>query len=293
MPVVSQFVLKPTFPLDEAEIERRSFWRKASHPISWGLLGLCLAGGIMLQSGIWPVVGLLTGGIFGVQWFWKNRGGEVVAEVIQEMVAESNLAQDYKLSGIIQSYRRRGLYHYAAALGKFLLLKQHIEKRLHTGREGQPVTPTIEQVEKLVDHVCGAVCREFHKAASLDGELAEVLTSRDKSKLERLQQDRSEVLEAIMHAYEALYESLASILDLEAAREANAPDLKEQTRQHLDQPDLNDVVEKLREESRLARRVRERLAISEAGRDEPDYGVFTSEGGGDSFDAAEQEIVSQ
>ena len=225
MPAISQIVLKPTFPLDEAEINRRSFWRKVEHPVSWGTLLLCLAGGIALQSGLWPVVLLLTGGIFGVQWFWKHRSREVLAKVIEGMIAESNRAQDQKLSGIVNSYRARGLYHYATALGKFLLLKQHIEKRLHAGRTGEAITPTVEQVEKLVDNVCGAVCREFHKAASLDRELGEVLTSRDKTRLETLQKNRDEVLEAIMHAYETLYEALAAILDLETARESDRPRL--------------------------------------------------------------------
>ena len=277
MPASSQIVLKPTFPLDEAEINRRSLWRKVEHPVSWGIPLVCLAAGIALQSGLWPVVLLLTGGIFGVNWFWKHRSREVMAEVIEGMIAESNRTQDQKLSGIIRSYRARGLHHYATALGKFLLLKQHIEKRLHAGRASEGITPTVEQVEKLVDNVCGAVCREFHKAASLDGELGDVLTSRDRSRLEALQKSRDEVLEAIMHAYETLYEALAAILDLESAREATAPDLEASTRQHLDVPDLKDVLEKLQEENRLARRVRERLEIPAASRGEPDFGIFSQE----------------
>lgn len=277
MPAVSQIVLKPTFPLDEAEISRRSFWKKAQHPVSWGLLGLSLTAGVAMQSGLWPVVILMTAGVFGVQWFWRTRSRKVQAEVIQEMIAESNCEQDLKLSGIVRSYRARGLHHYAAALGKFLLLKQHIEERLHSGRDGHAIAPMVEQVEKLVDSVCGAVCREFHAAASLDGELAEVLTSRDQSKLDRLQGNRTEVLEAIMHAYETLYESLAAILDLETAREAAAPDLAAATRRHLDMPELKDVVEKLREENCLARRVRERLEISAAERSDPDFGIFLEE----------------
>jgi len=277
MPAISQIVLKPTFPLDEAEINRRSFYRKVEHPVSWGIPLLCLAGGIALQNGLWPVILLLTGGLFGVNWFWRQRTREVTAEVIEGMIAESNRAQDQKLSGIIRSYRARGLHHYATALGKFLLLKQHIEERLHAGRTGEAISPTVEQVEKLVDNVCGAVCREIHKAASLDGELGEVLTSRDKTRLKTLQRNRDEVLESIMHAYETLYEALAAILDLEAAREATAPDLEASTRKHLDPPDLTDVLEKLQEENRLARRVRERLAIPPASQGEPDYGMFSSD----------------
>lgn len=275
--VNSQLVLKPTFPLDETEIGQRALSKKLRHPFPWVTLGTCLVGGIAMQSGLWPIVLLMAAGAVFVGWFWKRRAADVEAEVIEEMVAESNRDQDAKLSRIIGSYRRRGMHHYATALGKFLLLKQHIEERLHVGREGNSISPLVEQVETLVDNLCGAVCREFHKAASLDGELADVLTSRDRSRLHRLQEARTELLEAIMHAYETLHESHTALLDLETARKSVALDFEVKAPRPLDARSLDDVVEELREEARLARRVRDRLKIGKAERGDPDFGLFSSE----------------
>ncbi|MCB1233587.1 MAG: hypothetical protein KDM91_00785 [Verrucomicrobiae bacterium] len=267
-----RLTLRPTFPLDEAAIERRVFQRKAKHPATGTLLLLALLAPLVLKGGLIAFVLSMTLGIGGAFWFWQKRGAGLLAKVIEEMIAESNREQDRQLGQIVRSYRVRGFHHYAAALGKFLLLKQHIEERLHAG--GGPVTPTREQVEKLVDGICAAVCREIHKAALLDGELAEVLTSRDRSRLAELQGKRTEVLEAVMHAYETLYDSLAAILDLEIAHELQAPALSEEKRALLDEPSLNDVVARLREENRLAQRVRERLAIGGADPRDPDFEVF-------------------
>ncbi|MEM9016676.1 MAG: hypothetical protein AAGC68_06655 [Verrucomicrobiota bacterium] len=273
-PATTQLVLKPTFPLDEAEIGRRALSKKVRHPITVITLIACLAGGIVMQSGFWPVILLTTAGSLGVAWFWKRRTGKIEAEVIEEMVAESNRDQDKKLSRIISSYRSRGLHHYATALGKFLLLKQHIEERLHAERNGNPITPTVERVENLVDHLCGTVCREVHAVATLDGELADVLTSRNSSRLHDLQGTRTELLEAIMQAYETLHESLVAILELETAREAVAPDLEAKSQPPLEATRLDDVVEELREEARLAQRVRDRLQLEEAEAGDPDFGMF-------------------
>lgn len=274
--VDTQLVLTPTYPLDESEIGRRAMSKKVSHPATWATLGVCLALGIAIQGGFWPVVLLTTAGVVSVAWFWKQRSGCVEAEVIEEMVAESNRDQDAKLSRIIGSYRARGMPHFATTLGRFLLLKQRIEGRLHDGREGAAITPTEEQVETLVDQVCGSVCHEFHKATSLDRDLADVLISRDRSRLHHLQETRTEVLEAIMHDYETLHESLAAILDLDTAREALASDLGTDAERHLDTPNLDDVVEELREEARLARRVKDRIKMERAENIDPNFGVISS-----------------
>ncbi len=276
-PANNQLVLKPTFPLDESEIGRRALSKQVNHPVSWVTLGTCLAAGIAIQNGIWPVVLLTAAGAVGVAFYWLQRAGSVEAEVIEEMVAESNRDQDAKLSRIIDSYRRRGMPHFAAALGKFLFLKQRIEGRLYDRREGATITPTEEKVETLVDTLCGVVCHEFHKAASLDRELADVLTSRDRSRLHRLQETRTALLEAVMHDYETLHESLAALLELDTAREALASDLGTEAERPLDTANLDDVVEELREEARLARRVRDRLKADGAEKRYRDFGVFSSE----------------
>ena len=91
-------------------------------------------------------------------------------------------------------------------------IKKRIEKELH--KDGT-LTKDKEQIDRLVDNVCSAVCRHFHKARELDGQLGNVLTSRNKRDLTKLEKARAEVLNQILHAYNTMHETHGTLVELE------------------------------------------------------------------------------
>ena len=272
---ITQLILKPTFPLNKAEISERSRKVKLSHPLTW----LSFGGAAILP---FLVTSNLPAAIFGalvclgiaevaMSAFWQGRHARIEAQVVEEMISESNAEQDRKLSKIVAQYRSRGLHQYAAALGKFLLLKKGIEKRLHP--DGK-VTQTSEQIERLVDTLCASVCREFDKVSLLDTRLGDVLISGNTEALEKLQSERTQVLESIMTAYATLYQSLESVVAYDNSGEL-VPEIK--TGQPQQETNLEDTVESLKAEIEMARRIRDRLSIPEADENDADFEVFDQE----------------
>ena len=269
---ITQLILKPTFPLNKTEISERSRKVKLSHPLTW----ISFGGGAILPFLVTSnlpaaIFGAFIGlGIAGVAMsaFWQGRHARIEAQVVEEMISESNAEQDRKLSKIVAQYRSRGLHQYAAALGKFLLLKKGIEKRLHP--DGK-VTQTSEQIERLVDTLCASVCREFDKVSLLDTRLGDVLISGNTKALEKLQSERTQVLESIMTAYATLYQSLESVVVYDNSGEL-VPEIK--TGQPQQETNLEDTVESLKAEIEMARRIRDRLSIPEADENDADFEVF-------------------
>ncbi|NNE92366.1 MAG: hypothetical protein HKN23_12020 [Verrucomicrobiales bacterium] len=272
---VPRLILKPTFPLDQNEIERRCRAERISHPITWGsILGAAILPWLA-TDGVFPALfGMMVCFGFaalGISIFWSGKQQEITSKVVEEMISESNAEQDRRLSKIVAQYRGRGMHHYATALGKFLLLKQNIEKRLHPG--GQ-VTEMSEQIERLVDSLCANVCREFDKVAELDRQLGDVLISGEKARLESLQSDRTEVLEAIMQAYGTIYETLDSVVDFDDTGEL-VPELK--SGEPNPETGLTDAVSSLKKEIEMAKRIRDRLHIPDADAEDADFQAFETD----------------
>ncbi len=272
---MTQLIITPTFPLNQREIHERIWKIKTGHPLTWASFGGAAILPWIIANGVGAAVfgTILCLGIaaFGMSAFWKSRESATEARVIEELIAESNADQDRRLSGVVRRFRAQGQNHYASALGKFLLLKQSIEKRLHP--EGS-VTELSEQIERLVDNLCASVCREFDKVTLLDNKLGDVLISGNSGALEKLQTERTEVLEAIMKAYGTLYESLESVVDFDNSSEL-VPELK--TSGPDADTDLKETVDSLKAEIEMARRIRDRISIPDRGNSLAETGVFERE----------------
>lgn len=266
-------ILKPTFPLDGDRIESRSWILRFRHPLTW----IMPAVGALLPffAGMEPSLGVIGGvlGLIGVGYFWRKRNFVFRSRVVRDLIAESNEQQDRQLAEIVESYRERGMHHYAVALGKFILLKQNIESEVHDGPGG--VSAFSEEIENLVDKLCANVCREFEFAAALDEELGHVLTSRSDERLEDLQERRSDVLMAISHSYNTLYETLERV---------------ERRMEELEKPEPEPSLELLKEEIAEARKVEAESAntdevILDSLREEIDWAEEARERFGDTSEA--------
>jgi hypothetical protein len=266
----SSFELNPTFPLELSEIKKRALNAKLLHPLTLGVGGACLGLALLLNAGVFGFVGLLGIGAVGLVAWWQQHAAPIEAKVIQDMIHESNQAQDRQLANVVAQYRQWGLHHYASALGKFFLVKQRIENELH---DDGTLTENKKQIDRLIDHICGAVCRQFHKLTELDRSTAASLTSGSETKLNELDANRSEILERIMHAYNTMYETLEHVIQCPASG-PTPPTLDPSITGNDKDANLDDVVSQLKEENRINRAVQERLEIRSASPEDPDYHAF-------------------
>ncbi|MEM7146279.1 MAG: hypothetical protein AAF591_14165 [Verrucomicrobiota bacterium] len=274
----NQFQMAPTFPLEDAEIKRRIINAKLLHPVTLGVAFGCIGLTVLLKGSIVGLVFLGGLGFAGLVAWWKNHGAKLEAKVIQAMILESNQAQDRKLAGIVARYRRRRLYHYASALGKFIYLKKQIEQQLH--QDGK-LTSEKEQIDSLVDKICAAACRLFAKLTELDRAIAASLTSGTPEQMKALEKDRTEVLERIMHAYKTVHETFQHVTD--ALVPPPLPD--NGAGSGTTATNVDDVIRQLEEENRINRAVRERLKIQAATPEDPDFGAFEEPPGSPQLEA--------
>jgi hypothetical protein len=205
------FSVAPTFPMDDARIRDRSRETMLRAPMTWMPLLVAAAAGFALDTGVAGFVILLGATAALVSRYWKKRRASVDAASLRELIGESNVAQDQELTRIIRSLESKGLPQYALCLGRFLFLKQKIEKEVHRGRH---LAVFAQEVEKGVDGICAEVCREITGVRKREEQLGEILTSRDADLLERLESARRESHAAILHAYTSLYQVHAEIAGL-------------------------------------------------------------------------------
>ena len=208
------FSIAPTFPMDDARIRARSLAHIGRSPLTWGILIAAAALGVAFDSGLAGFAILFGAAAYGLRKLWEKRRPAVDAASLRELIGESNAAQDEELKRIIGHLESRGLPQYALCLGRFLLLKQKIEKDIYRGNH---LALFAQEVEKGVDGICSEVCREITRIREREEQLGEVLTSRDPARLERLEGARRESHAAMLHAYTSLYQVHAEILGLGTA----------------------------------------------------------------------------
>jgi hypothetical protein len=247
------FSVAPTFPMDDARIRDRSRETILRSPLTWVPLLIAGAAGFALDAGVAGFVILLgaTGAL--VSRYWKKQRASVDAASLRELIGESNAAQDQELKRIIGSLESKGLPQYALCLGRFLFLKQKIEKDVHRGRH---LAVFAQEVEKGVDGICAEVCREITGIGTREERLGEILTSNDPTRLERLESARRESHAAILHAYTSLYQVHAEILGLGA--DATERRTEEMTGEQPGQR-LQEILGGLRDEADMIARTHARI----------------------------------
>ena len=162
--------------------------------------------------------------------------------MIEAIVSESNREQDKALANRMRSLHQRGSADYAVNFGRFLQAKTEIERAIHS--DGEVLTGAKEQVEKLVDSLCFGVAEEFDRLIQLD-EKPQNSQGAEKS----TQSERQELVERIQRAYRTLSETQNNLPVI--LNPAGKPGARESR--------LDDVIDRLKEEADIARRVKERL----------------------------------
>jgi predicted transcriptional regulator len=247
------FSVAPTFPMDDVRIRDRSREAMLRSPLTWLPLLIAGAAGVALDAGVAGFVILLGATAALVSRYWKKRRHAVDAASLHELIGESNAAQDEELKRIIGNLASKGLPQYSLCLGRFLFLKQKIEKEVHRGKH---LAVFSQEVEKGVDGICAEVCREITGIRAREEGLGEILTSRDATRLERLETARRESHAAILHAYTSLYQVHAEIIGLGSdPTERNA----QEDEKELPGQRLQEILGGLRDEADMIARTHARI----------------------------------
>jgi hypothetical protein len=246
----TRFRLKPTFPLDENKIRLRKLMHVVKSPIT----GVAFLGALILGkiAGFeeWGLAGVFGAASAGLYRHWKKKSASIEDAVISELVRESNLAQDSELLRITDELRSRGHTQYSNSLGRFVLMKQRIETRLH--QDGK-ITEKKKEIEILVDSICAGVCDELTELGMLERQLTDVLTSGDQAELKRLAERQTECHNRVMQAYTTISQTAAQIDDM-LAPSAQPVEVRREESKILDR-----LIDELKEENEVSSRVRDRL----------------------------------
>jgi hypothetical protein len=248
--------------MDDVRIGERSRETILRSPLTWVPLLIAAAAGFALDAGVPGFVILLGATTALVIRYWKKQRPAVDAASLRELIGESNAAQDQELKRIIGHLNSSGQSQYALCLGRFLVLKQKIESEVHRGRH---LSGFATEIEKGVDGICAEVCREITRLREREEEVGEVLTSRDPSRLDRLDAARRESQAAILHAYTSLYQTHAGILGLGLTAKAGAPGAS--VKEPAPGEKLNQILGDLRDEADLIVRTHARIQESLTGGD--------------------------
>ncbi|MEK7951038.1 hypothetical protein [Luteolibacter soli] len=247
------FSVAPTFPMDEGRIRDRSREMMLRSPSTWVPLLIAGAVGFALEAGMAGFVLLLGVTAALVFRYWNKQRPAVDAASVRELIGESNAEQDQELKRIIGNLTSKGLPQYAQGLGRFLSLKQKIEKEVHHSKH---LAVFSQEVEKGVDGICAEVCREITGIRAREEGLGEILTSRDPTRLDRLESARNKSHAAILNAYTSLYQVHAEILGLvsDPLERKTPEDAKDQPGQRL-----QEILGGLRDEADMIARTHERI----------------------------------
>jgi hypothetical protein len=158
-----------------------------------------------------------------------------------------NLKQEDAMSQRLKRLRKSRASDLAITLGKFAELKREIEEEI-SGGDDVPVSAA--DVEAIVDALCFGVADELDALAQVQGRLARPdlqITDEQKSELEDHQR---ELFSGISQAYKTLRETR---YNLDAILHPTSLDLPKRDQE------LENVVLRLKEETEIAKRVRQRL----------------------------------
>lgn len=158
--------IRQTFPIPAEEVSRRKWKLALSHPITW-LPAIPLAMAAMnAQPGMIGWIGAGAAALAaGLGFFWSRKSKSLEGKIVEQIVRDSNMAQDSALIRLIRKLSRNGYQSYAVTLGSFAGLKTKIERALY--EEGQH-DDQREQVGKLVDGLVFNVVDQLEQMAKIE-----------------------------------------------------------------------------------------------------------------------------
>lgn len=237
---------KNTFPIDPGDTRSVQLRAVSRSPSSW--VGAVAALGSLIFLPLWvgvPCVGAILGGL---AWYWRGRWGRLEEAAERHVIARSNAEQDQSLARGIKQLREWDYDDYAGTLSRILDLKQVIEAGIHR----QPVRLSAdEEVEKLVDTLCAEVRADLFKMADIRYTLHRRKRRRrlSRERVRELEEALAEMGERVSRAVAVVDETRAQLSDVIGPIETDLGA----------NPVLDDAIARLKEETRFAKRVRERI----------------------------------
>ena len=242
---------RSTFPIPTKEL-LKEIWKEVKRdPMTWAPIAGVGVGAIVGSSfGLILVAGALVGG--GL--YWKTRWPKLKAKASAEWIEEHNEDQNDYLYRHVKQLKRYKCYDLSDSLKRFIYLKKHIERGLHQSGE---LSPQKEEMETLVDSLCFEVSDELQRISDIRYTIKKGRKRLSKEKVSSLRASEEELGDRVDHAHQTLSEmhaNLQTILD----------PLGEQVSESSN-PKLDDTITRLKEETFIAKRVRQRI--------EADYGA--------------------
>lgn len=233
-----------TFPVPREKVRLEKGKAIAKSPITW----IATVGAIAAFALLPNLYGLaLTGGILlGIASFWKKRLPQLEEKIVNALIKSSNKTQSKSLKRGIEQLHDWDYHDYADQLSKVLTLKKQVEETIHTQ---EPRTSMDESIETLVDTLCNEVSRDLFKMADISYTLRKKRKRLSDQQKQEMKNDQNELGERVKQASQTLEEA-HSQLALTTGKKI--PD-------EGDNPLLDQTIERLREETALAQRVRARI----------------------------------
>ncbi|MGJ8726709.1 MAG: hypothetical protein ACSHYB_19340 [Roseibacillus sp.] len=233
-----------TFPIPKDKILIEKSKAIASSPLTW----VAAVGAIVALALLPNLYGLAiaTGVIFGTAALWKKRMPQIEDGIVAALIESSNKAQTRSLKKGVEQLKDWDYEDYADQLTEILALKKQVEGTIHSQT---PRTSTDESIESLVDTLCNEVSRDLFKMADINYTLRKKRKRLSDQQKKEMRSDQEELGERVKQATLALKEAHAQLALTTGKR---IPDKG-------DNPLLDQTIERLREESALAQRIRARI----------------------------------
>jgi hypothetical protein len=232
---------RSTFPLDEKALARRALGQILGDPVTWVPLLPGVAAYTLFDVPLLLALALEAVVLVGLAFYWRGRWSGMMDTLRRNHIREHNRLQDAMLAASVNSIRAAGAVDYANRLAQFLQIKREVEQRLH--EEGTTINAQKIQLERLVDSLCFGVRDEL---------LAQVEKKKDQHENPA---DRHATMARVDAALATLQSTVAELdTILEPMGLAGNGDPGESIEQ---------LTQRLREETEIARRVQARLRADE------------------------------
>ena len=231
----------------EEEILQKKWLARLSSPVTWSVYAVLVLAILVIKPVWWVAVLLALVTTLGLWYYWRLTGAALEKRILKRVIANSNLKQEDEMSRRMRSLQENRAGDLAITLGKFVEMKKEIEAEI---TRGEDVPTAAAQVETMIDELCFGVADQLEDLAQVQGRLARPDLQLVKGKRDELKDSQRDLVTTISQAYKTLTNTRYNI-------DAILHPLK------LDVPkrdaELDSVVDRLREENEIAKRIRNRL----------------------------------
>jgi len=238
-----------TFPLPDDVIRREKLRALVTSPLIWIPQIITVLTGLFLKWKWWVILLVMIGVFFVCALIWQARSARLGKKITKRIIKQSNEGQDTELLERVRQFEKDGMDGYAVTLGKFVQLKQQIEKELHEDGTAE-LSKGAQEVESMVDILCYGVADQFEAASEVERRLA-TLTSDKSEERAKLKAARKELLGQVIEGYKSLRKTrsqLAYLIKPASKIKAGVPKV-----------DLNTIIHQLKEKDEIASNTRSRM----------------------------------